>query len=164
MIRCRNNQKQRGVELMKYGWLMMALATGLLIPVQAAANAKLRLFTVQPLYSALLSFLMGAAALMAVTGLTVVMGQTGNLRNALNAPWWAWTGGVIGAAFVTVAIFAIPQTGAATFLVANVAGQMIGAIVLDHFGWLGLNEKPVTVSRLAGAALLLAGVWLIQRK
>ncbi|MBS1808458.1 MAG: DMT family transporter [Acidobacteria bacterium] len=148
---------------MKTGWLLMALVTGLLIPAQATMNAQMRTFVLHPLYSSLVNFAIGGIALGSMTCIAIVLGQSGNWRGATQAPWWAWCGGLIGATIVIVGIQAIPSIGAANFSVAIIAGQLFGALLLDHFGWLGLPEHPVSAPRLLGAAFLLLGVWLVQR-
>ncbi|MNY63663.1 hypothetical protein D3C86_2006570 [compost metagenome] len=42
------------------------------------------------------------------------------------------------------------------------AGQVVGSLLLDHFGWFGLVERPVSLSKVFGVVLLVAGVVLIQ--
>jgi Putative inner membrane exporter, YdcZ len=78
-------------------------------------------------------------------------------------PWWAWSGGLFGAIFIGLGIFLVPQMGAATFLALLVTGQMLGSIIFDHFGWLGLTQRPVDAPRLLGVALFIEGVVLIRR-
>jgi bacterial/archaeal transporter family-2 protein len=56
----------------------------------------------------------------------------------------------------------LPSLGAATLIALVVAGQMLTTITFDHFGLFGLTPHPVSLSRLAGAALLIAGVILIR--
>jgi bacterial/archaeal transporter family-2 protein len=53
--------------------------------------------------------------------------------------------------------------GVATFLALLVTGQMLGSIIFDHFGWLGLTQRPVDAPRLLGVALFIEGVVLIRR-
>jgi bacterial/archaeal transporter family-2 protein len=77
-------------------------------------------------------------------------------------PWWAWSGGVFGAAFILLAILLLPSLGAATLFALVIAGQVLAAVTLDHFGALGLTPHPMNAARLAGAALLIAGVVLIR--
>jgi transporter family-2 protein len=79
-----------------------------------------------------------------------------------NTPWWTWSGGVLGGVFILLMILLLPSLGAATLIALVVAGQMAAAITLDHFGAFGLASHPVSLSRLAGAALLIAGVVLIK--
>jgi len=64
--------------------------------------------------------------------------------------------------FVALAVVLLPKLGASGFLALALAGQMITSIVLDHFGLFGLVEKHLTLPRLFGAVLLMAGVALIQ--
>ena len=148
---------------MKIGWLIAALLAALIIPAQSAMNAKMREFVLNPMYSSMLNFSVGALAGITATALTLWLGQPGHWRAALQAPWWAWCGGLVGMIFVTVAILAVPRVGAATFSTTVIAGQLIGALILDHYGWLGLPQNPLNSSRLGGALLLMAGVWLMQR-
>jgi transporter family-2 protein len=148
---------------MKFGWLALAMLSGFLIPPQVAMNARMRDFVGNPLYGALLNFLVGALVLALVLSVSVAMGQAANLRGAAGAPWWVWCGGFIGAFFITTGILSIPHIGTANYSAAVIAGQLLGAILLDHLGLLNTPQFSITPSRVGGAILLLAGVWLIQR-
>ena len=79
-----------------------------------------------------------------------------------DVPWWAWPGGVFGGAFILLVILLLPSLGAATLFALVIAGQVLAAVTLDHFGALGLTPHPVSAARLAGAVLLIAGVVLIR--
>ena len=83
-------------------------------------------------------------------------------KTAVDVPWYAWSGGVFGAAFILLAILLLPSLGAATLFALVIAGQVLAAVTLDHFGAFGLTPHPVSAARLAGAALLIAGVVLIR--
>ncbi len=148
---------------MRYIWLLIVFITGFIVPAQAAMNARMRNFVINPLYSSLINFLVGTVAGVIVTTITVRYGQTGNWKASLNAPWWAWCGGLIGATFVTVAILSVPKIGATNFSVAVIAGQLLGAILMDQYGLLNLPQHSATAPRMLGAGLLLVGVWLVQR-
>jgi transporter family-2 protein len=78
-------------------------------------------------------------------------------------PLWAWFGGFLGAAYVTVATLAGPRLGAMLLLALTVAGQMVASLVVDHNGWLGFAQQPVTALRLIGVAFLVLGIFLIAR-
>ena len=82
---------------------------------------------------------------------------------AARIPWSAWSGGLFGAIFIGLAILLVPQLGAATFIALLVTGQMLASVAFDHFGWLGLAQRPIDVPRLIGVALLIGGVILIRR-
>lgn len=49
-----------------------------------------------------------------------------------------------------------------TFLVLVVAGQIITAVLADHYGVMGLGGKPLSLARVAGVVLILCGVLLVQ--
>ncbi|MNJ64742.1 hypothetical protein D3C77_607150 [compost metagenome] len=69
---------------------------------------------------------------------------------------------MLGALYVAGAAALTPRLGAAGFLVLVVAGQIITAVVADHYGVMGLGGKPLNLARLAGVALILCGVLLVQ--
>lgn len=141
--------------------LLLAIAAGVLLPVQAGLNAQLRTVIGSPVAAALISFLVGTAGLAVVAlGIrTPMMLQTAWAA----APWWQWTGGLIGAAYVLASIVLAPRLGAATLVAAVVAGQMLSSLILDQYGLVGFAVHPISPIRLAGAVLVIVGVILIQR-
>lgn len=149
---------------MKAGWIGLILCSGILVTVQAAINAQLRTYVVNPFYSSLISFIVGTAALLVIALVSNATGQTGNWRGATQAPSWLLIGGVLGAIYVTSAILAIPKIGAGSVATSLIVGQLLAALMLDHFGWIGLPRFELTGSRVFGAGLLILGLWLIQRK
>ena len=141
--------------------LLLALAAGVLLPVQAGVNAQLRSAVGSPLTAALVSFLVGTAGLVtaAVTFRTPMA-----LRAAwVDSPWWQWVGGLIGALYVIATIVLAPRLGAATLVAAVVAGQMIASLLLDQYGLLGFPTHPINGLRVLGAGLVIVGVILVQR-
>ncbi len=76
--------------------------------------------------------------------------------------WLSWTGGVFGAIFIATAIFMVPKHGVATTITFIVAGQMIGALLFDHFGVLGLQTNPIGLTKIIGVGFLVIGVALIR--
>lgn len=141
--------------------LLLALAAGVLLPVQAGLNAQLRTVLGSPVAAALISFVVGTAGLAAVA---LALRAPLPLRTAWDtAPWWQWTGGLIGAVYVLASIVLAPRLGAATLVAAVVAGQMLSSLLLDQYGLVGFPVHPVSTIRLVGAGLVIVGVILIQR-
>jgi transporter family-2 protein len=141
--------------------LLLALAAGVLLPVQAGVNAQLRSAVGSPLAAALVSFLVGTAGLVTVA---VIVRASMGLRAAWTiTPWWYWVGGLIGALYVVATIVLAPRLGAATMVAAIVAGQMIASLLLDQYGLLGFPTHPINGLRVFGAALVTVGVILVQR-
>ncbi|MBK7251753.1 MAG: DMT family transporter [Gammaproteobacteria bacterium] len=140
---------------------LMALAAGLGLTVQVGMNAALRQAFGSPVLASLANFLVGTAALV-----VFVMLERAPLPGrgaAGSVPLWAWFGGLFGAFYVVAATVVGPRLGASMLLALTVLGQLLAALAVDHFGWLGFPQQPLSMARLAGAALLLAGVLLISR-
>jgi len=148
----------------KYILISVALLIGALVPAQAAMNARMRVFVINPLYSALINFCVGASALLLMLSISAWQNQPGNLKGAWQAPLWAWMGGLIGSTLVISGVIMVPRTGAAGYSASIITGQLIGALILDHYGLLGLSQRLMTPSRMAGLVFMLTGLWLVQRR
>lgn len=142
-------------------FLLLALAAGVLLPVQAGLNAQLRSALGSPVAAALVSFLVGTAGLAAVALLLRTPLPLGRAWAATTP--WQWGGGLIGAVYVLAAIVLAPRLGAATLIAAVVAGQMMTSLVLDQYGLVGFPVHSLNPVRVLGAALVIVGVVLIQR-
>jgi transporter family-2 protein len=76
-------------------------------------------------------------------------------------PAWLLTAGVMGAALVFGIAWVMPQIGAAKGFVLLIAGQVITGMILSHFGLLGSPLEPVSLFKIVGALLLVAGVGIV---
>lgn len=76
--------------------------------------------------------------------------------------WYLYLGGVLGIVIVVAPILLIPRLGASTTLAAIVVGQLVTALIIDHFGLFGLPRIEITLTRLLGLLLLLAGAFLLR--
>jgi len=144
-------------------WLayFLGIASGFGLTLQIGMNSKLRTVLSNANIAALISFIVGTTALIL---LLVVTRTPMPARETLaSVPAWAWFGGVMGAFYVAISTVVASQLGTASLLGLALSGQLAMALVVDHFGWLGLPEHPITLTRLAGVALLGAGAWLISR-
>lgn len=144
-----------------YFYIILALAAGAMMPTQAATNNRMAVVIDSPILSAFISFFVGTVALFAYILIAGV--PLGNLASSKEAPAIAWTGGLLGAFFVTAAVTLVPRLGLAMAFSLIIAGQMIVTLIIDHFGLLGVPVKEVTLTRLAGIVLIAGGVVLIRR-
>ena len=140
--------------------LVLAVIGGVLLAVQAPTNAILGKASGSAIVAAFISFLIGTIALGAAVAAT-----SGRLFDPSfkQVPWYAWVGGFYGAFFVAVAAFGAPRVGVGVLLTAAIAGQLAAALVLDHFGLLGLARHPVTLARALGLILVLIGAALVRK-
>ncbi len=143
-------------------WLL-ALTAGALIPVQAAANAALSKAAGGNVpFSAVVLFLVAGSVALAAVGASGAGAPTwGQLRAA---PWWSYCGGLIVAVYVLTVTFLAPRLGVGAAIALIVAGQIAGALLIDHLGLLRSPVFPLTPSRAVGAGLMAAGVFLAVRR
>ena len=142
-------------------FLLLAIAAGVLLPVQAGVNAQLRTALGSPVAAALISFLVGTAGLAAAAVLLRI--PLPLARAWVETTPWQWTGGLIGAIYVLAAVVLAPKLGAGTLVAAVVAGQMFTSLLLDHYGLVGFPVHSLSLVRFLGGVLVIAGVILIQR-
>ena len=141
--------------------LLLALVAGAMMPTQAATNNKMSLVTDSPILAAFLSFAVGTVALFVCV---VASGTPSTSFAAIKeAPPIAWIGGLLGAFFVTSAVILVPRIGVAMTFSAMIAGQMLLTLIIDHFGLLGVETRPVSWTRIGGIILITGGVILIRR-
>lgn len=139
--------------------IALAIFIGMLLPLQALVNAALGKQSFGALFAALASFAVGTAALALWWLGTRPSFDAGVLAKV---PWWAWTGGLIGAVYVASATLLVPRLGAAALICLVVFGQIVGSLLLDHFGVLHARQ-PVDPVKLGGALLVLVGAMLVVK-
>ena len=139
---------------------LAALGAGISVAVQQVLNGSLRASLNSPAWAGFASYLGGLITMVVV--LLAMREQMPSWKLVTATPWWAWSGGILGGVFILLVILLLPSLGAATLLALVVAGQMSAAVVMDHFGAFGLTTHHVSVSRLLGVALVIAGVALIK--
>jgi len=139
----------------------LGIAAGFGLTVQVGMNSQLRKVLQGANTAALISFLVGTAGL--VTLLLVTRTTLPSRDTLASVPAWAWFGGLMGAFYVAVSTVVAASVGTTALLGLTLLGQLATALVIDHYGWLGLAQHPITLTRIAGVALLGAGVWLVAR-
>lgn len=141
-------------------FILMALALGAILPMQAAINARLAKTVGSPVMAAFISFAVGTLALMIFL---LIAGQFQFKFITGSSPWWIWTGGLLGTFFVAGIVVLLPRLGVVLSFSLVLAGQMFAAIVFDQFGWLGIAVREISPGKIIGVILLIAGVVLIRK-
>ena len=137
--------------------VLMVAAGGAMMAFQAPINAALRVH-VGIVESSLVSFSVGTLALI----LVVLLAGKGSLGAIRNVSWWHLLGGLIGAIFVTVTLVAAPRIGVTGTIIATLAGNMVAAVLIDRYGWVGIAPRPIDPMRVAGVLLMVVSVVLIN--
>jgi len=144
-------------------WFFLAIAFGVgaLITVQIATNTRLKEAFGEAVPAVIVSSLLGVVILAIVT--LGVRTPWPSAARIAGAPWWAWLGGLLGAVYAVATVLLARRLGAAPLAAVVVTGQLVCSVVLDHFGVLGFTEHGLSVGRVAGCLLMIAGFILISR-
>lgn len=141
-------------------YLFIALAMGLLVPFQTAANSRLR-GVVGPAYvSTLVSFSVSTLALLLVSLLARIPILPTSQMLA-EAPAWSWFVGIIAVVTITIAIHLFKEIGQLQAIVIPMFSQLIFSLLIDHFGWFGARVIPLGTTRIIGSLLLIVGFTLV---
>ena len=140
---------------------LLAFIAGVTTALQVGVNSRARewLRLEHPLQGALVNFGGGTIVLLAIW--TVARFPWPSLTVVGQAPWWIWTGGLLGILYVSASVYLGPKLGVTLFLTIVVAGQVIGALAVDHFGLLGMPFRSITPGRVAGVMMVLAGMVVV---
>lgn len=141
-------------------WLGLVFFGGILLGIQPTLNAGLARHLGHPLGASLVSF--GTATVLLLAVAIALRPPVPALADLRLVPPWLWLGGVMGAAFVTIALMATPRLGAAPVVALVICGQLAAALVIDSFGLMGLTARPFDWTKLLGALCLVAGAILIR--
>lgn len=141
--------------------MALVFCCGALLPLQTGLNARLGKSIGSPIYASLLSFVVGALAVLIYLPFTT---ETLNLKLLKSASITSLLGGgIIGALFITLTMLALRTIGMALTFSLVIAGQIILAVFLDHFKILVSEQHPFNAWRMAGILMIILGVIIVQK-
>jgi bacterial/archaeal transporter family-2 protein len=141
-------------------YIFLAAMTGAFIALQASANGKFRHNLGNPWWPAFLSIC--GTIITAILLMAIFRPEVPSAEAFKSTQWWNWIGGPLGAMIVLSGAALSRELGAGAFIALVVGGQMICAVLLDHFALMGLPEVRITWGRALGVVLLIAGVCCIK--
>jgi transporter family-2 protein len=136
---------------------LLTIFLGVILAVHLAMNGKVGSVLNNPRVGNGLFWCIGAlaAVLIGATGW-----QTGALQPLKQVHPVLLTAGVLGACLVFAIAWLIPQVGAGPVMITLLAGQVIGGLIMSHFGWLGSPIQPITLMKVLGVLVMIGGVTL----
>ena len=142
---------------MKIIFATLAVSAGVAAALQAATNAGLaKSAGIGPaLVVNTVIVLVGSLGLWEATGARTTFFSTG-------ASWTLYLGGLFGFVIIASLAFVFPRIGAAYAVALMVGGQCVAALVIDHFGLMGMPRDPLTIQRVIGVVLVAAGVVVMR--
>lgn len=147
---------------MKYLYFILPALAGFTITTQAGVNSQLKVAVNNQWVAAFISFLVGTLFL----GVVIITTQqpTPSFAQLRSIELYKYSGGLLGAFFVTVIIFSVQHIGSANVFALVIAGQLFLALLYDHFGWFGFRQSEINWVKLLGACMLIGGAYLINKK
>lgn len=142
-------------------YVLLAAGAGGCLALQASANTRFRAnLGDNPLFASFFSI----CGTVATAGLAmlVLRPPAPTAEAVRQTEWWNWVGGPLGALVVLSGAALVSKLDAALFIACVVAGQLLAALLLDHFGLMGLKHVPLSPGRVVGALLVLAGVVCVK--
>lgn len=143
---------------MRIPFVLLALFLGVILSVHLGMNAQVGAIVRNPRMGNAIFWVIGAVT-------AIVIGFTAwdptVFQSLHEVPVWLFAAGAMGAALVFGIAWVIPQIGAGTFFVLLIAGQVLTGMVLSHFGLLGSPTEPITMMKVIGVLLLVAGASVV---
>jgi transporter family-2 protein len=141
-------------------YLVWALLAGAFIPLIGILNGRVGRALGEPFYASVMLF--GVAIILALV-VSVIFGKAApSVQNLQTLRPMDYTAGFIVAFYVISATVLAGKIGVANFIVMAVSGQIMFSLMIDHFGLFGAPVKPINMTQLVGAVLLLIGLATTQ--
>ncbi|WP_033426521.1 DMT family transporter [Salinicoccus albus] len=144
--------------------IILGTIAGMLVPVQTSVNSRLASFTRSLIVASFYSFLIGSVFLLIFN----LFANPGKLSpqfvfsHDISYIWFV--GGIMGVIYLTGNMILLPKIGAALTVIMTVAGQMIIGLLIDTFGWFDAAVQPISVYRVSGILLMIAGIIFMNYK
>ena len=139
---------------MKVHLYFFTIFLGVILAVHLAMNGKVGSVLSNPRVANALFWCIGAAGAL-VIGLTGW--RSGALQPLKQVHPALLTAGILGASLVFAIAWLIPRVGAGPVMITLLAGQVIGGLMMSHFGWLGSPVEPVTWMKILGVLVMVVG-------
>ena len=140
--------------------ILLIVIIGALGPIQTGVNATLSGYLTHPSQAAFISFFGGVVIFSII--LFFLKPPIPNLLELKKIPIWAFSGGLMGACIVFGAIMIAPKVGAATYVSTFITGTIIMSLILDHFGLMAFETKPIDLWTIFGACLVISGMIIVN--
>lgn len=147
---------------MIYAYILTAVIIGIFMPVQAGLNSGLTRELKHPFAGAFISLTTGAILVLIIV--LIKGGGPASLKRLSQVSPHLFLGGVLGAIFVGSSLYLIPRMGATAMIGAFITGQLIGSVLIDHYGLLGITPTPLNMTRVIGVMLLFTGLLFVLKK
>ena len=146
---------------MAWWGVVMALLAGAANPFQSGTNAELNKQLGAPVWATVVVYGTGLLGVLVVLAFT--RERLPAAAQVMGASWWAWLGGLISIASTMAGLILAQKLGSGVFTGLSLTASLAMSVVLDQMGWIGFKQHSASPARIAGCALMVAGVWMVSR-
>lgn len=136
---------------------MLCLLSGVLLAVVITTNGSLTGFYGAYVGTVIIHIVGTAVAWLAMKGAR----QTWRPQERI--PLWMYTGGLIGILTTVFQGVAFGQLGVTTILALSLFGQTVTALLVDGFGFFGMEKRPVSKGTALGILVSMGGIGYMLR-
>lgn len=147
-----------------FKYLGLSFVAGMLCAIQIAINGTLGKVVESGWFGTTISMLVGLmGSLLLIAIIYAIKGRSGVFKDGPDIPfkWYMITGGSFGVIIVGTNSITAPLIGAGMVSIMNLIGFMIGGLIIDATGFLGITRKPVTVVKILGVLAMVGGTVVI---
>ncbi len=144
-----------------YFCVFLAIVAGISMTAQGVINTALRAKMGIPM-SLVISSVVQLTVAVLFYGLARASALAPKLPPLSSVPWPLLLGGSLGVVIIGGAMFTFQKLGASLSMSLMIFSQFAVALLVDHFGWLGMPQTPVSAARILGVSLLLIGSFLLK--
>jgi len=142
--------------------VILSLVSGALIPVQATSNTALNKAVGNPVIS---TFIVLLVAIISISIYMVISkASLPEISNLRTSPIYGYFGGIIITFYILVITFITPRLGVGAAIGLIITGQIIGAVIIDHFGLFGTAVRAIDMQRLVGTLFMNVGIYFVMKK
>jgi transporter family-2 protein len=135
-------------------YIVLAFAMGLTMSIYLPMNSSVAKHIGSSITANVTFF---TVALLTSIFILFVSGRFYTINYLTSVPAYLYLAGFVSAFVVLGTTFLIPHIGARKFFILLIAGQILMAIIVSHFGILESPKDPINIRKMIGAILVLAG-------
>jgi transporter family-2 protein len=136
-------------------FIFFSLLMGAMLSIYLPMNSAVSRYLGSPITANITFFFV---ALIASILIYAIWGEFDTIKNIREVPLWLYLTGVFSAFMILGTTFLIPKVGVRRFFVLTISGQILMAIIVSHFGFLGTPKDPISIKKAVGAIFVVIGV------
>lgn len=139
--------------------VLITLAAGIGIPIMATLNSTLGARMESPALAAAILFVVALLITVAV----VLIQSPAISMSKVNLPFPYYMGGVFVAFYVLSITWVVPKLGVSNAIFIILLGQILAAVIIEHFALFNAEKISLTFTRVGGLVLMVAGIFLARK-